>query len=649
MPSLLAEDDDTLTANSYLLPTTDPFHPNFSTTDTDVLFTETDKQYFDAFLNMVVLDDPAAASLDPPPPDEMLFEGFSVLGGGVASHPPLPPPPPLLPPMVPLQRLQPSPSLSQQQQHFTQPVLASPPSSTGEGRRHFGARVSAGQGVSRNLGGASGGEVIDLTSNDEDERKPAPPPPLSHINIPSDAGLNRPPGPRIPTHSQHHIPLQHHLPQQQSQQPQQQNQQQQQPLNTRHQHPPPPHPPPLHMTHDPSYPALSPRRTMSFPHQPQLVYPPPSSSYAMEVQRPTSMERPPSAMEGMLQRPPSLQPPPFPPHLDRRRHSVAVAPYQAFHEEVREDHGAALRRKRKPSGGEVEGAMEVGSGVVRDGEDEGVGRPRSVSFPTRFVGGAPINTSAHERKSGTPSVTSPAMKGAPPLVEKPAKVPRRAAPPHPPAPSTSTGKRRGSAAVSMNRELVLNMEGMSPDRRMSVDSVGVTTPTSAAAAATLVKASSDHVTEEAPRTNRRGTKELLTEEEKRANHIQSEQKRRNLIRNGFQTLANLVPGLKTEQNASLSSKSIILGKTVEFVKYLERRNREMEEVLEGLERGWVCGASEGDERGRGGFTGFDGEGDDGVTFFGMAGENDGGGLGRYDGSMYAPVARAPIVSVGVGR
>ncbi|KAI9283545.1 hypothetical protein BC943DRAFT_280808, partial [Umbelopsis sp. AD052] len=53
-------------------------------------------------------------------------------------------------------------------------------------------------------------------------------------------------------------------------------------------------------------------------------------------------------------------------------------------------------------------------------------------------------------------------------------------------------------------------------------------------------------------------KELLTEEEKRANHIASEQKRRNTIRTGFKELTDIIPTLKNINN----SKSTILFKAV---------------------------------------------------------------------------------------
>ncbi|CAG8548634.1 14036_t:CDS:2 [Gigaspora rosea] len=66
---------------------------------------------------------------------------------------------------------------------------------------------------------------------------------------------------------------------------------------------------------------------------------------------------------------------------------------------------------------------------------------------------------------------------------------------------------------------------------------------------------------------------LLTEEEKRANHIASEQKRRNTIRAGFKELTDIIPTLKNVNN----SKSTILFKAVDYIKYLERRNRNLKE------------------------------------------------------------------------
>ncbi|KAF9020858.1 hypothetical protein CPC16_006511 [Podila verticillata] len=80
-------------------------------------------------------------------------------------------------------------------------------------------------------------------------------------------------------------------------------------------------------------------------------------------------------------------------------------------------------------------------------------------------------------------------------------------------------------------------------------------------------------------TKRKPYKELLTEEEKRANHIASEQKRRNTIRNGFKDMTELIPDLKDLN----SSKSTILFKAVDFIKHLENRNRNLQEKASRLE------------------------------------------------------------------
>ncbi|KAJ2548749.1 Transcription factor [Coemansia sp. RSA 1933] len=58
--------------------------------------------------------------------------------------------------------------------------------------------------------------------------------------------------------------------------------------------------------------------------------------------------------------------------------------------------------------------------------------------------------------------------------------------------------------------------------------------------------------------------ELLTENEKKANHIASEQKRRQNIRVGYDQLIQIVPTLTPSQR----SEALILQKTVEYIKYL---------------------------------------------------------------------------------
>lgn len=67
--------------------------------------------------------------------------------------------------------------------------------------------------------------------------------------------------------------------------------------------------------------------------------------------------------------------------------------------------------------------------------------------------------------------------------------------------------------------------------------------------------------------------ELLTENEKKANHIASEQKRRQNIRTGYDQLIQIVPTLTPSQR----SEALILQKTVEYIKYLIMER----EILEG--------------------------------------------------------------------
>ncbi|EPQ61651.1 Bgt-2151 [Blumeria graminis f. sp. tritici] len=54
----------------------------------------------------------------------------------------------------------------------------------------------------------------------------------------------------------------------------------------------------------------------------------------------------------------------------------------------------------------------------------------------------------------------------------------------------------------------------------------------------------------------------LSENEKKANHIASEQKRRQAIREGFDRLTELVPGLEGQGR----SESVVLKKTVDYIR-----------------------------------------------------------------------------------
>lgn len=72
-------------------------------------------------------------------------------------------------------------------------------------------------------------------------------------------------------------------------------------------------------------------------------------------------------------------------------------------------------------------------------------------------------------------------------------------------------------------------------------------------------------------------KPRLTEQEKKNNHIASEQKRRAAIREGFDRLTELVPGLEGQGR----SESVVLKKTVDF---LRLKLQERQELVAEIER-----------------------------------------------------------------
>lgn len=81
--------------------------------------------------------------------------------------------------------------------------------------------------------------------------------------------------------------------------------------------------------------------------------------------------------------------------------------------------------------------------------------------------------------------------------------------------------------------------------------------------------SSTPTASKAPGSNPDKDKPRLTEQEKKNNHIASEQKRRAAIREGFDRLTELVPGLEGQGR----SESIVLRKTVDFI-HLQLQERQ---------------------------------------------------------------------------
>ncbi|KAL2370900.1 helix-loop-helix DNA-binding domain-containing protein [Blastomyces gilchristii SLH14081] len=71
-------------------------------------------------------------------------------------------------------------------------------------------------------------------------------------------------------------------------------------------------------------------------------------------------------------------------------------------------------------------------------------------------------------------------------------------------------------------------------------------------------------------------KPRLTEQEKKNNHIASEQKRRAAIREGFDRLTELVPGLEGQGR----SEGVVLRKTVDFMQMKLQERKELVEEIE---------------------------------------------------------------------
>jgi hypothetical protein len=79
--------------------------------------------------------------------------------------------------------------------------------------------------------------------------------------------------------------------------------------------------------------------------------------------------------------------------------------------------------------------------------------------------------------------------------------------------------------------------------------------------------------------NQKAIRENLTEEQKRSNHIMSEQKRRNLIKQGFDDLCELVPDLK----GGGYSKSAVLLQSADWLENLLKGNESLRNILASLE------------------------------------------------------------------
>ena len=113
------------------------------------------------------------------------------------------------------------------------------------------------------------------------------------------------------------------------------------------------------------------------------------------------------------------------------------------------------------------------------------------------------------------------------------------------------------------------------------------TTTSKQVSATTSKPPSKKASGSKSATTPRGDKELLTEEQKKTNHVLSEQRRRALIKEGFELLEKLTPSLAGKpvstgpgNTGGCHSKSAVLFAAAKYIEELQARVHDLESILD---------------------------------------------------------------------
>ncbi|PPJ61242.1 hypothetical protein CBER1_06721 [Cercospora berteroae] len=86
---------------------------------------------------------------------------------------------------------------------------------------------------------------------------------------------------------------------------------------------------------------------------------------------------------------------------------------------------------------------------------------------------------------------------------------------------------------------------------------------------------------ETPSSPINSAKSRLTEEQKKRNHIESEKKRREAIRNGFDRLSTIVPGM----HGQARSEAIVLAATVDYMRAMTKQKDQI--YAAAMEKGWT--------------------------------------------------------------
>ncbi|KAI9868148.1 MAG: hypothetical protein M1813_006893 [Trichoglossum hirsutum] len=114
----------------------------------------------------------------------------------------------------------------------------------------------------------------------------------------------------------------------------------------------------------------------------------------------------------------------------------------------------------------------------------------------------------------------------------------------------------------------------SQGRKRNMDGVTLSSPSNKKSR----RATSSQPDESEPPPSANGERPRLTEQEKKNNHIASEQKRRQAIREGFDRLTELVPGLEGQGR----SESVVLRKSVDFMRKEVEERRTLVARIEAL-------------------------------------------------------------------
>jgi hypothetical protein len=144
---------------------------------------------------------------------------------------------------------------------------------------------------------------------------------------------------------------------------------------------------------------------------------------------------------------------------------------------------------------------------------------------------------------------------------------------------------------------ILDLDAQSPKIQLNEESLNVRCSTKRRASSNIVRSATPEVVKVISKRRKstassthKPSRENLTDDQKRENHIRSEQRRRTLIKIGFDDLGKLVPGLRNDGGPL--SKSTVLEKAAIYLETILEGNHKLKLRLEHLKRNTVGEASQ---------------------------------------------------------